>query len=53
MDLVAGVIRVVVLMEHVAKGDQPKPLKECTLPLTCVVDLVITDIGLVEGTEKV
>jgi len=47
MDLVAGVKRVVVVMEHVAKGE-PKLLKECTLPLTGrrVTDLVITDLGI-------
>lgn len=47
MDLVAGVKRVVVVMEHVAKGE-PKLLKECTLPLTGrrVTDLVITDLGV-------
>ena len=47
MDLVAGVKRVVVLMEHEARG-KPKLLTECTLPLTgCrVVDLVITDLGV-------
>ena len=49
MDLVAGVKRVVVVMEHEAKG-QPKLLKECNLPLTGArcVDLVITDLGVFE-----
>ena len=47
MDLVAGVKRVVVVMEHEAKGE-PKLLRQCTLPLTgqrCA-DLVITDLGV-------
>jgi len=52
MDLVAGVKRVVVVMEHVAKNkdgtEEAKLLKSCTLPLTGarVVDMVVTDLGV-------
>jgi 3-oxoacid CoA-transferase subunit B len=50
MDLVAGVKRVVVVMEHSEKSGAPKLLNACTLPLTGqgVVDLVVTDLGVFE-----
>ena len=54
MDLVAGVKRVVVVMEHTNKAGESKVLKECKLPLTGkeVVDLIITDLCVFEVGEK-
>jgi 3-oxoacid CoA-transferase subunit B len=53
MDLVAGVGRVVVVMDHQNKHGESKVLKECTLPLTGkgVVDRIITNLGVLDVVE--
>ena len=54
MDLVAGVRRVVVVMDHTEKTGAPKLLHRCNLPLTGagVVDLLITDLGVFEIDQQ-
>jgi 3-oxoacid CoA-transferase subunit B len=53
MDLVAGVKRVVVIMDHASKAGETKLLKECSLPLTgkAVVDRIITNLGVFDVVE--
>ena len=53
MDLVAGVKKIIVVMEHVSKNGDPKFIPACTLPLTGknVIDMVITDLAVFQRPD--
>ena len=54
MDLAVGAKKVIILMPHATKRGEPKIVKECKFPLTAkeCVNLIITDMGVIEVTEK-
>jgi 3-oxoadipate CoA-transferase, beta subunit len=53
MDIAAGTKRVIVCMEHITRDGQPKIVRECTYPLTCLecVNTIVTDVAVIDVTE--
>jgi 3-oxoadipate CoA-transferase, beta subunit len=54
MDIAAGTKRVIVCMEHTTRDGQPKIVRECSYPLTCLacVDTIVTDVAVIDVTER-
>ena len=54
MDIAAGTKRVIVCMEHTTRDGQPKIVRECNYPLTCLecVDTIVTDVAVIDVTER-